>query len=447
MLDTSFDEKAPVVVRSASDSAETVELTNAAASAVRRGMAKPAAPRKASIGGSRLSGGILSKLPNDTPFQQQKLKAWQPTLSPTSVVALFTIISIIFLPIGIGLFFATRSLVDIEIRYDQKMSEPCLSNSPVNSCYQQINVTIPEDMDGPVYFYYKLSNYYQNHRIYVSSRSDYQLKGDSSPDISTCIPSSSKSNSKDQTLYPCGLIANSFFSDKFGANLCRVGASNCMNLGNLTGNSDENPYWKKKGIAWSGDVSERFKLNTATINDLQMKGNQSLYSRISPFTGREIPLPTDEDLMVWMRVAALPTFRKLYRIIQLDLKKNDILQITIDNNYLVDSYNGEKSIFISNTNALGGKNNFLAYCYIIVGAMTGIFAFLFHSKNQRNPIRLEESDIEMIMEREKLWRPEKLVELNNGNAATNKSTESMESAALAASGAAAGSVISMLIVA
>ena len=32
-------------------------------------------------------------------------------------------------------------------------------------------------MLGPVYVYYELNNYYQNHRLYAKSLSDPQLKG------------------------------------------------------------------------------------------------------------------------------------------------------------------------------------------------------------------------------------------------------------------------------
>lgn len=42
-----------------------------------------------------------------------------------------------------------------------------------NPC--DINITVPERMEPPIYMYYKLTNFYQNHRRYVKSRSDVQL--------------------------------------------------------------------------------------------------------------------------------------------------------------------------------------------------------------------------------------------------------------------------------
>ncbi len=41
----------------------------------------------------------------------------------------------------------------------------------------QITFSIDQDVSGPVYVYYQLTNFYQNHRRYVKSRSAYQLQG------------------------------------------------------------------------------------------------------------------------------------------------------------------------------------------------------------------------------------------------------------------------------
>ena len=37
----------------------------------------------------------------DTPFKQQKLKAWQPILTPNWVIGTFALVGLIFIPIGI----------------------------------------------------------------------------------------------------------------------------------------------------------------------------------------------------------------------------------------------------------------------------------------------------------------------------------------------------------
>ena len=42
-----------------------------------------------------------------------------------------------------------------------------------------VNVMVPQTMKAPVFVYYELDNFYQNHRRYVKSRSDdYQIRGE-----------------------------------------------------------------------------------------------------------------------------------------------------------------------------------------------------------------------------------------------------------------------------
>ena len=64
--------------------------------------------------------------------------------------------------------------------------------------------------------YYRLTDYYQNHRRYVKSRDDVQLLAASMDDLknpkSDCRPYDFVA---DQPIAPCGAIANSLFNDTF----------------------------------------------------------------------------------------------------------------------------------------------------------------------------------------------------------------------------------------
>jgi hypothetical protein len=77
-----------------------------------------------------------------------------------------------------------------------------------------------------------------------------------------------------------------------------------------------------------------------------------------------------------MRTAGLPNFRKLYGVINEDLKAGKY-KITITDNYDVSSFAGSKYFVLSTTNVLGGTNYFLAVCYIIVGALCIMFGIIF----------------------------------------------------------------------
>ena len=63
--------------------------------------------------------------------------------------------------------------------------------------------------------YYSLTNYYQNHRRYVKSRDDKQLRGEdvsySGLTHSDCAPFVGNGTSK-LPYAPCGAIANSMFN-------------------------------------------------------------------------------------------------------------------------------------------------------------------------------------------------------------------------------------------
>lgn len=83
-------------------------------------------------------------------------------------------------------------------------------------CSCQVNFTIKEgdELKGDVYLYYGLSNFYQNHRRYVRSRDDDQLRGGSGKLSDYCEPFKEETNGtvkKTLSYAPCGAIANSFF--------------------------------------------------------------------------------------------------------------------------------------------------------------------------------------------------------------------------------------------
>lgn len=131
---------------------------------------------------------------SDTAFKQQRLKACQPILTPIPVIITFLVIGIIFVPVGVvmlissnnvrcvaapsppcgcasrtfGTDFSCTQVVEVETRYDDncQIGEICT-----------VTLDIKEKMEEPVYLYYKLTNYYQNHRRYVKSRNDQQLRG------------------------------------------------------------------------------------------------------------------------------------------------------------------------------------------------------------------------------------------------------------------------------
>jgi hypothetical protein len=86
------------------------------------------------------------------------------------------------------------------------------NNLTIKRC--NIEFTIPTTMEGPIYMYYRLTNFYHNHRQYIKSFDADQLYGKQiNPAISDCAPLAQGANGT--VVYPCGLIANSLFNGKF----------------------------------------------------------------------------------------------------------------------------------------------------------------------------------------------------------------------------------------
>ena len=88
-------------------------------------------------------------------------------------------------------------------------------------------------------------------------------------------------------------------------------------------------------------------------------------------------LSEQEDLIVWMRTAALPTFRKLYGRIYVDLKENDTITVQLENTYNTYSFSGKKKLVLSTATWIGGKNDFLGLAYLTVGGICFFLAFAF----------------------------------------------------------------------
>lgn len=78
-----------------------------------------------------------------------------------------------------------------------------------------------------------------------------------------------------------------------------------------------------------------------------------------------------------MRTAALSTFRKLYGKIEDDLQASDVITVVIENNYNTYDFKGTKSLVLSTTSWIGGKNDFLGVTFITIGGICLFLAITF----------------------------------------------------------------------
>ena len=241
----------------------------------------------------------------DTPLKQQRLPAWQPILTACTVLPLFFVIGVVFVILGSIILDYSNNINEftLDYTYCQSNANPAdkcnelIKTSHTVNCTCTLNFTLGSAYTKPVYIYYGLKNFYQNHRRYVKSRDDNQLLGRqvTNATVNTdCDPYTSKGN----FLYaPCGAIANSLFNDSF--QITYVETQQTVPL-------------LRTGIAWTTDKNVKFGTVTNwndTIRPVNWQINvQDLDPLDTSNTGYK-----NEDLIVWMRTAALPNFRKFYR--------------------------------------------------------------------------------------------------------------------------------------
>jgi hypothetical protein len=111
---------------------------------------------------------------------------------------------------------------------------------------------VDEDMDEPVYFYYEMRNFYQNHIVFVKSRDYPQLRGKkrSENDLVNCGSFTTMDDmlsedelkalnyTGDETASPCGLAAKYYPNESFSL---------------LRPNGDPIQL-KHSAIAWGADI-------------------------------------------------------------------------------------------------------------------------------------------------------------------------------------------------
>ncbi|CCC69428.1 hypothetical protein NCAS_0C04380 [Naumovozyma castellii] len=337
---------------------------------------------------------IKNRRPREDDFTQQRLAAINPVLTPNTVVPIYLVIAAVFVIVG-GCLLAVSTKVDEITLYYQD----CVTAAPTDdfgdmpsSHFQfyfhnvknfnvtpqwkfvddpnddfsergtcQIRFTTPKVIKKSVYVNYMLEKFAANHRRYVLSFSEDQLRGEhASYDLvhdSTginCKPLARSSNGK--LYYPCGLIANAMFNDSFP-----------MQLINVTDNS-QNYDLTNQGINWHTD-RQRFKKTKYNYTEITPP---PFWEKSFPDGYNETNVPNIqewEEFQNWMRPGAFDKSTKLIRKNGNSSLPAGEYEIDIGLHWPVTEFNGKKAVYITHGSSIGGRNPFLGIVYLIGGCI------------------------------------------------------------------------------
>lgn len=344
---------------------------------------------------------------------QQCMLAWHPVMDPIWVSISLAVFATFCIPIGHLFYMISNNIIEYTQVYDSHDHNLTCRITEANKNHScTLNFRIKENMSPPVLLYYEITNFNQNHNVYMNSRDDAQLLGESAQTelgAKNCHPLNTLINTKtNSTVYinPCGLVANTFFNDVIS----------------LTPNVGYNYSLIEDGIAWQSDIDYKFRQpakfkekmctscddaecicqppwtcsspyynhNTDTCHLYSYPNDnitQYLYETypdiISPLDGVQ-----NEHFIVWMRVAAFSKFRKLYGYFDTPIDSGTSLSFNILANWDISRFQGSKALVLTTTSFIGGKRPQLGIMIFTIGYVSLFFAFVIGLKHLVKPRKM-----------------------------------------------------------
>lgn len=324
-------------------------------------ISSPALSTTSSDAGSstkKAGNGNFPNKPVDSRFTQQNLPAWQPILTPYNVIPGLIFVALTFISMGVFFLIKSDSLEEVKIPIDKVEEFTTNHNFPF--------------MKGPIYQYFELEGFYQNELSYTKSVDWEQLKNPSILRNADCV-----GETNDPNVFPCGLIADSYLLD------------GPVTVGSIVfSSSSDNISWPKDTERYYNG-SPKFSIAQGLVfppkswvagvgkNPL----NLNLHNDGSYITYPDL---ARGSFMNWMKIAGLPTFRKLYGKYDGDIAKGSY-EIKFTSNSIYPQ--AKKYLVFSNLNWIGGKNPQLGFTYCITGCIflaCGLFFLVRHWRMPKN---------------------------------------------------------------
>lgn len=319
-------------------------------------------------------------------------------LTANTVLPFFYLMSLICMLLGVWLLLTVQSTQEIKLDYTEAGTcNICFEkrknvSNAAQPCSCTVVFNIEKAFKGDVFFYYGLRNFHQNLRRYMDSRDDGQMVGrrkNLKNPTTYCEPFTKDQNGL--PIAPCGAVANSIFNDSF-----------TFRHGGPTGPRVQVPLLRR-GITWYTDKNVKYrnpKNDTMTLAQVFEGTAKPLYWQ-KPVYELDPQDPTNngfinDDLIVWMREAAFPNFKKLYGVLyraQKPFTKGLPIgnySIDISYNFPVQYFRGRKEVVLTTLTWFGGQNHFLPIAYLVTSCLILLIAIVLtvawykFGKNGRN---------------------------------------------------------------
>ena len=290
---------------------------------------------------------------------RQEIKSYTPEWNSKCSIIVDLIIMASSIWIGVVLLYYSKRHIEIEVDYTNCIPNQDNTYSSSNkSCKIQFKVL--KTIKKPVFVYYKLKNFYLNHRKIIESKNWKELRGEDVNTKSSCegaylmgemfgknspyfINPWGHQFSEGDVASPCGLLAKSFFNDTYNI------TDDEGNYINIDENGIANSYLKNTFFKRRKDYKEKQWIDVE-----------------------------NEHFINWMNTETFSTFIKLWGKIYRDLEPGSYYLIVHDN-YDIARYDSKKYFVIGNAN-ISGVNNLAGYFFIAVAIYLTIVILIIWAK-------------------------------------------------------------------
>ncbi|KPA84552.1 hypothetical protein ABB37_01087 [Leptomonas pyrrhocoris] len=333
--------------------------------------------------------------------EQQELQHIYVRYSPLAIAAVFFIIAVVSIPIGIVVIVCGDRTSHVSFRYDDVNNYTFVMGSAgqyavdfdfngtsfSTGAVARVDFTLHKSLSAPIYIEYVLDPFYQNYRWFAASVDSSQLRGGTRRLSKFCHPYRypGEKTGEDISGYynPCGAFPWSMYNDSIS--LYKRDATLICDGGkfNTDGTSQiPNNHCKKKGIALKEDVESSYKAPKSMSGHGPMWKAGGDSTATDPYQkagyyyrepGHKIPSSLDEDVMVWLKMAFVNRVTKTYRIVEVDLPAGDYYFEVLEQ-FATAPISGRKYIRLATRSWIGEKNHVLGILLIVVGGVGFVLA-------------------------------------------------------------------------